>query len=138
MKHGPKTILLKLLTILLSGSPYQWWTRQQGTAGLIPQQSQLKKSMSLARRPFRAINAKTVELAGTNQFQMFATVSIKKNSCPIGYRNMDQVISNPEARTAAGACTWSGPQVSSFKCTSLKTAPAGACVMIQGPSLKLK
>ena len=24
---------------------------------------------------------------------MFATVSIKKNSCPIGYKNMDQVIS---------------------------------------------
>ena len=87
VKHGPRTILLKLLTILLSGSPYQWWTRQQLTAGLIHQQSQLKKSMSLARRPFRAISARTVELAGTNQFQMFATVSIKKNSCPIGYKN---------------------------------------------------
>ena len=35
----------------------------------------------------------TVELAGTNQFQMFAMVNIKKNSCPIGYKNMDQVIS---------------------------------------------
>ena len=78
MKHGPKIILLKLLTILLSGSPYQWWTRQQLTAGLIPQQSQLKRSMSPARRPFRAISARIVELAGTNQFQMFATVSIKK------------------------------------------------------------
>ena len=44
-KHGPRTILLKLLTILLSGSPFRWWTRQQGTAGLIPQQSQLKKLM---------------------------------------------------------------------------------------------
>ena len=49
--------------------------------------------MLLARRPFRAISARTVELAGTNQFQMFATVSIKKNSCPIGYKNKDQVIS---------------------------------------------
>ncbi len=105
MKHGPKTILLKLLTILLSGSPCQWWTRQQQTAGLIRRQSQLKRSMSLARRPFRAINAKIAALAGTNQFQMFATVSIKK--FPRGI--LDQVISNPEARTAAGACTWSGP-----------------------------
>ena len=114
MKHGPKTILLKLLTILLSGSPFRWWTRQQVTAGLIHQQSQLKRSMSLARRPFRAINARTVELAGTNQFQMFATVNIKKfprgiagvtaiTKCSIGHPNglsfgstppaLDQVIS---------------------------------------------
>ena len=78
VKHGPRTILLKLLTILLSGSPFRWWTRQQVTAGLIPQQSQLKRSMSPARRPFRAISARTVELAGTNQFQMFATVNTKK------------------------------------------------------------
>ena len=35
---------------------------------------------------------------------------------------LDQVISNPAARTATGACTWSGPQVSSTK--------------IQGPSFK--
>ena len=111
MKHGLRTILLKLLTILLSGSPYRWWTRQQVTAGLIPQQSQLKRSMSPARRPFRAISARTVELAGTNQFQMFATVNTKK--FPRGI--LDQVISNPEARTAAGACTWSGPQATSFK-----------------------
>ena len=89
MKHGPRTILLKLLTILLSGSPYRWWTRQQLTAGLIPQQSQLKRSMSPARRPFRAISARTVELAGTNQFKMFATVNTKK--FPRGI--LDQVIS---------------------------------------------
>ena len=111
MKHGPRTILLKLLTILLSGSPFRWWTRQQLTAGLIPQQSQLKRSMSLARRPFRVISARTVELAGTNQFQMFATVNTKK--FPRGI--LDQVISNPEARTAAGACTWSTSQATSFK-----------------------
>ena len=89
VKHGPKTILLKLLTILLSGSPYRWWTRQQLTAGLIPQQSQLKRSMSPAPRPFRATSARTVELAGTNQFQMFATVNTKK--FPRGI--LDQVIS---------------------------------------------
>ena len=29
-------------------------------------------------------------------------VNTRKNSCPIGYKNKDQVISNPEARTAAG------------------------------------
>ena len=79
VKHGPKTILLKLLTILLSGSPYRWWTRQQLTAGLIHQQSQLRKSTLHVRRPFRATNVLTVELVGTNQFQMFATVSIKQN-----------------------------------------------------------
>ena len=39
---------------------------------------------------------------------MFATVNTKK--FPRGI--LDQVISNPEARTAAGACTWSGPQAS--------------------------
>ena len=111
MKHGPRTRLLKLLTILLSGSPFRWWTRQQLTAGLIPQQSQLKRSMSPARRPFRAISARTVELAGTNQFQMFATVNTKK--FPRGIS--DSVISNPEARTAAGTCTGSGPQATSFK-----------------------
>ena len=70
--------MLKLLTILLSGSPYLWWTRQQVTAGLIRRQSQLKKLMSLARHRFRAISAKIVELAGINQFQMFVTVNIKK------------------------------------------------------------
>ena len=111
MKHGPRTILLKLLTILLSGSPFRWWTRQQLTAGLIPQQSQLKRSMSLARRPFRAINARTVELAGTNQFQMFATVNTKK--FPRGIS--DSVISNPAARTATGACTGSGPSIWFFQ-----------------------
>ena len=89
MKHGPRTILLKLLTILLSGSPFRWWTRQQLTAGLIHQQSQLKRSMSPARRPFRATSARTVELAGTNQFKMFATVNTKK--FPRGI--LDQVIS---------------------------------------------
>ena len=96
MKHGPRTILLKLLTILLSGSPFRWWTRQQLTAGLIPQQSQLKKLMSPARRPFRAISARTVELAGTNQFQMFATVSIKNS-------RGDQAI-NPKPSTDGGGC----------------------------------
>ena len=89
VKHGPRTILLKLLTILLSGSPFQWWTRQQLTAGLIPQQSQLKRSMSPVRHRFRVISVKIVELAGTNQFLMFATVNTKK--FPREYT--DQVIS---------------------------------------------
>ena len=52
--------------------------------------------MSLARRPFRAINAKIVELVGTNQFQMFATVNTKK--FPRGI--LDQVISS-EVRDGA-------------------------------------
>ena len=98
VKHGPRIILLKLLTILLSGSPFRWWTRQQLTAGLIPQQSQLRRSTLLARHRFRAISVKIVELAGTNQFQMFAMVSIKKNS----RGNKDQVISSRNAATAAG------------------------------------
>ena len=132
MKHGPKTILLKLLTILLFGSPYQWWTRQQVTAGPIPQQSQLKKSMSLARRPFRAISARTVELAGTNQFQMFATVNTKK--FPRGI--LDQAIS---LRTRDGECertSWSGPQAPSFK---LSNQPVQASSdKHQAPSNKLQ
>jgi hypothetical protein len=103
VKRGPKTILLKLLTILLSGSPCQWWTRQQLTAGLIRRQSQLKK--------LRAISVKIAALAGTNQFQMFATVSIKKNS--LG--NKDPVISKREARTASEACTGSGPSIWFFQ-----------------------
>ena len=128
VKRGPKTILLKLLTILLSGSPFRWWTRQQLTAGLIPQLSQLKRSMSLARRPFRVISARTVELAGTNQFRMFATVNTKKGGLkgervrpqPIrpqknSLRNKDPVISNPAARTATGACTGSGPLIWFFQ-----------------------
>ena len=157
VKHGPRTILLKLLTILLSGSPFRWWTRQQLTAGLIPQQSQLKRSMSPARRPFRAISARTVELVGINQFQMFATVNIKKfprgiagvtaiTKCSIGHPNglsfgstppaLDQVISNPEARTAAGACTWSGPQAASVK---LSNQPVQASSdKRQAPSCKLQ
>ena len=98
MKHGPKTILLKLLTILLSGSPCQWWTRQQLTAGLIRRQSQLRRSTLPARHRFRAISAKIAGRVGTNQFQMFATVSIKKNS----RGNKDQVISSRNAATAAG------------------------------------
>ena len=98
MKHGPRTILLKLLTILLCGSPYQWWTKQQVAAGLIPQRSQLKKLTLHAQLLFRVISVKIVELAGTNQFQMFATVSIKKNS----RGNKDQVISSRNAATAAG------------------------------------
>ena len=111
MKHGPRTILLKLLTILLSGSPFRWWTRQQLTAGLIPQQSQLKRSMSPARRPFRAINARTVELAGTNQFQMFATVNTKK--FPRGI--LDQVISSESGTPPNERALDPGLKVSSFK-----------------------
>ena len=78
MKHGPKTILLKLLTILLSGSPFRWWTRQQGPAGPTRRQSQLRRLTLHVQLLSRAINVKIVELAGINQFQMFATVSIKK------------------------------------------------------------
>ncbi len=78
MKHGPRTILLKLLTILLFGSPYQWWTKQQVTAGLIPQQSQLKKSTLHVQPLLRAISVKTVELAGTSQLKIFVMVNIKK------------------------------------------------------------
>ena len=111
MKHGPRTILLKLLTILLSGSPCQWWTRQQLTAG--SGQVRLQRSLDNGHvQPLlRAISVKTVEPAGTKQLKIFVMVNIKK--FPREYT--DQVISNPAARTATGACTWSGPKVSSFK-----------------------
>ena len=111
MKHGPRTILLKLLTILLSGSPYQWWTRQQGTAGLIHQQSQLKKLTLHVQLLSRATNALTVELVGINQFQMFATVNTKK--FPRGI--LDQVISSEVRDGARERASWSGPQATSFK-----------------------
>ena len=77
VKHGPRTILLKLLTILLSGSPFLWWTRRQVTAGLIPQQSQLKKLTLHVQLLSRAINALTVELVGIKLFLMSATVNTK-------------------------------------------------------------
>jgi len=138
VKHGPRTILLKLLTILLSGSPFRWWTRQQLTAGLIPQQSQLKRSMSPARRPFRAISVKIVELAGTNQFQMFVMVNIKK--FPRGI--LDQVIS----LTLADGCNGSvhpdpGLELSSFKLELTSTKLKGSSFKlsnqpVQSPSDK--
>ena len=138
VKPGPKIILLKLLTILLSGSPCQWWTRQQVTAGLIPQQSQLKKSMSLVRRPFRATSARTVELAGTNQFQMFATVNTKK--FPRGI--LDQVISSEVRDGARERASWSGPQASSFRRQAFKhqaasVKPQAAIFKLQAASVKL-
>ena len=98
MKHGPRTILLKLLTILLSGSPCQWWTRQQQTAGPIPQQSLLRKSTSRVQLLSRATNALTVELVGINQFQMFAMVNTK-TKFPRGI--LDQVISAKISTEAA-------------------------------------
>ena len=140
VKHGPKTILLKLLTILLSGSPFRWWTRQQLTAGLILQQSQLKRSMSLARRPFRAINARTVELAGTNQFQMFATVNTKKFprgildqviSCGIGRRPSTGRAPDPGLKIQGSS---SKPQASSAKLGERQAAS----VKPQAPSIKLQ
>ena len=67
--------------------------------------------MSLARLLFRAINAKIAALAGTNQFQMFATVNTKK--FPRGI--LDQVISSEVRDGARERASWSGPQASSFK-----------------------
>ena len=89
MKHGPKIILLKLLTILLFGSPYQWWTKQQVTAG--SGQVRLQRSLDNGHvQPLlRAISVKTVELVGTSQLKIFVMVNIKK--FPRGI--LDQVIS---------------------------------------------
>ena len=124
VKHGPRTILLKLLTILLSGSPYQWWTRQQVTAGLIPQQSQLRRLTSHAQHLSKAISVLIVELAGTNQFQMFATVNTKK--FPRGIS--DQVIScvMTKRRLTSGRAPDPGlkPQAPSYKASSRKRQAA--------------
>ena len=89
MKHGPRTILLKLLTILLSGSPYLWWTRQQLTAG--SGQVRLQRSLDNGHvQPLlRATNAKIAGHAGTSQLKIFVMVNIKK--FPRGI--LDQVIS---------------------------------------------
>ena len=46
---------------------------------------------------------------------------------------LDQVISNPEARTAAGACTWSGPQASSPKLQASSSKPEVTSSLILDP-----
>ena len=123
VKHGPKTILLKLLTILLSGSPFRWWTRQQLTAGPIRQQSQLRRLTLHARHRFRATSARIAALAGINQFQMFATVSIKKNS--LG--NKDQVISG--VVSAVDGC-WHGVHLIRASSRSIQL------LVLSGPSME--
>ena len=112
MKHGPRTILLKLLTILLSGSPYQWWTRQQQTAGPIPQQSLLRKSTSRVQLLSRATSALTVELVGINQFQMFVTVNIKKFPRGIRIRSLAESCFTSDGGSISMAARAPGP---SFK-----------------------
>ena len=83
--------------------------------------------MSLARRPFRAISARTVELAGTNQFQMFATVNTKK--FPRGI--LDQVISlSPRDGVVERA---PGPGLK-----PQATKPQAASDKLQAPSNKLQ
>ena len=114
MKHGPKTILLKLLTILLSGSPYQWWTRQQVTAGLIPQRLQRSPGCVHVQHLLRATSAKSAELAGTRQLKIFVMVNIKK--FPRGI-NSDPVISGASATASVQRAPGPGlkPQAPSFK-----------------------
>ena len=132
MKHGPRTILLKLLTILLSGSPYQWWTRQQGTAGSGQVQLQQSLDNGHVQRLLRATSAKIAALAGTSQFKIFVMVNIKEfggnelvkyitvkeivtcwRSSPLN--KSDQVISWKQRDGVSCACTWSGPQATSSK-----------------------
>ena len=72
--------------------------------------------MSPARRPFKAISVKIVELVGTNQFQMFVTVNIKK----FLREYTDQVIS---ANKRDGG---------------MKVRALDPGLKIQGPSLKLQ
>jgi len=82
--------LLKLLTILLCGSPFRWWTKQQVTAG--SGQVRLQRSLDNGHvQPLhKATNAEIAELAGTSQFKIFVMVNIKK--FPRGI--LDQVISS--------------------------------------------
>ena len=134
MKHGPRTILLKLLTILLSGSPFLWWTRQQLTAGLIPQQSQLRRSTLHVPHRFRAISARTAGRVGTNQFQMFVTVNTK-NSLE------NKVISSNRSPDRGERAPRSRDQASSFKqrASSAKLFEhQAASVKSQAASLKLQ
>ena len=46
-----------------------------------------------AHQASKAINAWIVEHAGTKKLKILVMVNTKKNSCPIGYKNKDQVIS---------------------------------------------
>ena len=112
MKHGPRTILLKLLTILLSGSPFRWWTRQQLTAGLIPQRLQRSLDNELVQLPHKATNAKIAGPAGTRQLKIFVMVNIKK--FPRGI-NSDPVISGASATASVQRAPGPGLQVTSHK-----------------------
>ena len=131
--------MLKLLTILLSGSPYQWWTRQQVTAGFIPQRLQRSPGCVHVRPLLRAISVKTVEPAGTRQLKIFVMVNIKK--FPRGIS--DQVISLCSNSTElAQRASWSGPQASSFRRQAFKhqatsVKPQAASVKLQAASVKL-
>ena len=96
MKHGPRTILLKLLTILLFGSPYQWWTKQQVTAGSGQVRLQRSLDNEHVQLLLRATNAKIAGPAGTRQLKIFVMVNIKK--FPRGI--LDQVISRGDSTEA--------------------------------------
>ena len=76
--------------------------------------------------PLQGNQCKDCGLAGTNQFQMFATVSIKKNS----RGNKDSVISKPEARTAPTRALGPGLLYGSFRTIN------GSSAMIQASSSK--
>ena len=52
---------------------------QQGMPGPMTQASRLKKDSGLVQHLIKAVPARTVELAGINQFQMFVTVNIKNS-----------------------------------------------------------
>ena len=118
--------MLKLLTILLFGSPYLWWTRQQVTAG--SGQVRLQRSLDNGHvQPLhKATNAEIAELAGTSQFKIFVMVNIKKlldltsQSCNTRERalgslpanrafNSDQVISSESGTPPSERASWSGP-----------------------------
>ena len=89
--------------------------------------------MLLARRLFRATSARTVELAGTNQFKMFATVNTKKNS--LG--NKDQVISGVVFSSRAAGTRAPGPGLKQQASIKL----VNACIdqsEPQAPSSKLQ
>jgi len=97
--------------------------------------------MSLARRPFKAISVKIVELVGTNQFQMFVTVNIKK----FLREYTDQVISGVVFSSRAAGTRAPGPGLK-LQDPGTKLQASGsklgkrqaASVKPQAPSIKLQ
>ena len=120
VKHGPRTILLKLLTILVSGSPFRWWTRQQVTAGSGQVQLQRNLDNEPVQPLHRAISVKIAGPVGTSQLKIFVMVNIKK--FPRGIS--DRVISGVVLSSRAAGARAPGPGLKQQATSAKLQAPS--------------